>query len=433
MGDKRKKYDKKKEAQLPVPKYGKIDQTAPSTPTCAWKRSSLKQDEIKLLVVANLLQDQDFINWRSSYGNPWPLEEYPDEMVMLYPEELNIEEIMARLRQMFKNVGEIPTIVREFCITNLPKPEDVNLYCSALPPPGSENICEAAPRVHTTESAESDDEEEEALKASSRSSFDVVEDFEVKARPFDKAGSSSGSMKRAADEDLEAAIPPSPRKKRSIAAKRAIKKFVITKDVPLAVITYEEGQDPEDQVLLACDYITIVSTKDEFGGLQVLELMIDVEEAAALAEQDRLPAIEEVIEIEDDLEPLVANLVGVRTTQRTEVVVKACDDCAATIQAAPKNPTLTIKPPRLTGEPPLKLRRSTRKSFGVDFGGHNLKLVTDGSSHSVQNDVILSLTDVVVPSLEQQVPEDVFVTTSGTMATLAALEPGVEIEAGKVF
>nr|XP_034588193.1 uncharacterized protein LOC117850480 [Setaria viridis] len=43
-------------------------------------------------------------------------------------------------------------------------------------------------------------------------------------------------------------------------------------------------------------------------------------------------------------------------------------------------------------------------------------------------DVILSLTDVVVPAPEQQISEEVAVTTSGTVATLVAPEPEAEIE-----
>lgn len=169
-------------------------------------------------------------------------------------------------------------------------------------------------------------------------------------------------MKCATDEDLEAAIPSPPKKKWSIAAKRAVKKAVTVEDVPPAVITYEEEQDPEDRVLLARDYIITVSTKDDFDGLQVLELVMDAEKAAALAVQERLPTIEEVIEIEDDPEPPVTEVdpADARTTQRTEMVAKAGDDRATTIQAALKKPTLNIKPLRLIGEPSLKLRRSTQ-------------------------------------------------------------------------
>jgi len=40
----------------------------------------------------------------------------------LSPDELSTDEIMVRLNQMFKNVGKIPTIVREFSAANPPKP-----------------------------------------------------------------------------------------------------------------------------------------------------------------------------------------------------------------------------------------------------------------------------------------------------------------------
>ena len=58
----KKKADKKKEIQLPAPKYGKTDQSAPPTPACALKRSSLKEEDIKALLAANLLQEKDVIN-----------------------------------------------------------------------------------------------------------------------------------------------------------------------------------------------------------------------------------------------------------------------------------------------------------------------------------------------------------------------------------
>lgn len=95
--------------------------------------------------------------------------------------------------------------------------------------------------MHTTESTKSDDEEEEVLEASSSSSSDAAEDFEVKAQPSDKVGSSSRSRKCTSDNELEAAIPLPPKKNRTTAAKRAMKKFVTAEDVPLAIITYEEG------------------------------------------------------------------------------------------------------------------------------------------------------------------------------------------------
>nr|XP_034601637.1 uncharacterized protein LOC117862215 [Setaria viridis] len=94
----------------------------------------------------------------------------------------------------------------------------------------------------------------------------------------------------------------------------------------------------------------------------VLEPVMDAKKATALAVQNRLPVIKEVIKIEDDPEPPVVEVdfAGTRTTRRTEVVAKASDDRAATIQAVPKKPSPTIKPLCLTGEPSLKLKRSTR-------------------------------------------------------------------------
>lgn len=105
-----------------------------------------------------------------------------------------------------------------------------------------------------------------------------------------------------------------------------------------------------------------MSTKDGIGGMQVLEEVTEAEKATAEVVQHKLLAIEEVIEIEDDPEPPITEVdpIGVRTTQRTEAVTKAGDDRAVTLQAAPKKSSLTIKPLYLTGEPSLKLRRSSK-------------------------------------------------------------------------
>nr|TKW09561.1 hypothetical protein SEVIR_6G110800v2 [Setaria viridis] len=168
---------------------------------------------------------------------------------------------------------------------------------------------------------------------------------------------------------------------------------------------------------------------------------MDAEKAAALAMQDRLPVIEEVIKIKDDLEPPVAEVDpgSARTTQTAQAMAKASDDRATTIQAAPKKLSPTIKPLRLIGEPLLKLRILTRgfvKSSSVDLGGPSLRPVTDGGSYSVQNVTLAqaslqlenqpTTTSNLAP--EQQVPEDVVATTSGTMDTVVAPELEVEIE-----
>ena len=42
----------------------------------------LKEVDIKVLVAAHLLLGQYIINWRAAYGNPWPMETYPDEMII---------------------------------------------------------------------------------------------------------------------------------------------------------------------------------------------------------------------------------------------------------------------------------------------------------------------------------------------------------------
>ena len=79
-------------------------------------------------------------------------------------------------------------------------------------------------------------------------------------------------------------IPPPPKKKWTIVVKRAVKKSIAADNVPPKVITYEEGQDPEYHILLkGVSNVTSVSTQDDTGGLQVLELAMETEKAAALA------------------------------------------------------------------------------------------------------------------------------------------------------
>nr|TKW09893.1 hypothetical protein SEVIR_6G130800v2 [Setaria viridis] len=72
---------KGKELQLPPPKHGKTNQTAPPTPACAWKKLTMKEEEIQALEMAKLLQNQATIVWRCACSNPWPLEEYPEETI----------------------------------------------------------------------------------------------------------------------------------------------------------------------------------------------------------------------------------------------------------------------------------------------------------------------------------------------------------------
>lgn len=73
---------KGKEPQLPAPKRGKTDQTAPPNQAMAWKRSTMKDTEIQALVDAKLLQEQVVAGWRCSFGNPWMFETHPDETVV---------------------------------------------------------------------------------------------------------------------------------------------------------------------------------------------------------------------------------------------------------------------------------------------------------------------------------------------------------------
>lgn len=69
-----------------------------------------------------------------------------------------------------------------------------------------------------------------------------------------------------------------------------------------------------------------------------------------------------MINIEDDPEPPIAMMdpASVRTTLGAEAKAKLGNDHAANIQGAPKKLSPSIKLLRLTGEPSLKLRISTR-------------------------------------------------------------------------
>nr|XP_034576355.1 uncharacterized protein LOC117840010 isoform X1 [Setaria viridis] len=154
--------------------------------------------------------------------------------------------------------------------------EDVHLYCSPPPPPDAEDI-DVAPRLHTIASVtEVIEEEEKEIESFSSSDSEVTEEFVIKAWLSDKVGSSSGSSKRAAEDDLEAALAPSPRKKRTIAGKCAVKKLLTAEDVPPAIITFEEGQNPEGRVLVSKSN-TAMSTQYGHGGLQVVGEVAEAE------------------------------------------------------------------------------------------------------------------------------------------------------------
>lgn len=76
-GSKKETSRKEKEPQLPPPKCGETNQTAPPNQAKTWKRSTMKDTEIQELVDAKLLKEKAVVSWRSSYNNPWILEVHP--------------------------------------------------------------------------------------------------------------------------------------------------------------------------------------------------------------------------------------------------------------------------------------------------------------------------------------------------------------------
>nr|TKW21360.1 hypothetical protein SEVIR_4G163400v2 [Setaria viridis] len=165
-----------------------------------------------------------------------------NELSRMSPEELSVDEVMAWLRRLLKNASEILMIVREFCTSNPPS------------------------------NSEAEEEEEDKIESFSSSDSEVVEEFMLKARPSDKVGSSSGSSKHVAEDDMEAELVPPPKKNLTITVKRAVNKPLIAEDVPPPVVRE----------------------------------VTEVDRATTEVMLQQLPVIEEVIEIEDDAEHLVA-------------------------------------------------------------------------------------------------------------------------------
>nr|TKW21837.1 hypothetical protein SEVIR_4G147300v2 [Setaria viridis] len=214
-----------------------------------------------------------------------------DDPSRFSPDEIIMDEIMARLRRMFKNVSGIPTIVWEFNASHLPKPEGMIV----------------------------DDQEEEVVESSSSTSSDTAEKYEVEARQSVKDGSSSkSSNKHFAVEELEAAIPLPLKKKRTIIVKWAVKKSIAADNVPP----------------------------------KVLDEATKAEKAAAMAAQNKSPITKELIEVEDDpepqyviqVDPQVVNPAGANTTQAAEMKLKPGQDPIVDVQATPKASSSTVKP-----------------------------------------------------------------------------------------
>src|SRR5688572_17171843 len=124
------------------------------------------------------------------------------------------------------------------------------------------------------------------------------------AWPSDKAGSSSGTSKRKAENDQEAGLVPPLKKRRTVAAKRVAKKSLTAEDVRPTVITFEEGEDPKDLVLVS-NFLTDMSAQYNIGGLQVVGKEIEADKMTIEVMQQELPTIKVVIELDDGEEPPV--------------------------------------------------------------------------------------------------------------------------------
>lgn len=143
------------------------------------------------------------------------------------------------------------------------------MYFSAPPPPDSEGS-RTALRVHTTadvqKAIEEEEEESEGFSSFSSSDSEAAEKFVVKPHPSNKAGSSSKTSKRGAEDDLEAGLAPLPKRKRIVDVKRVVKKLPTADEVPPPVITFEEGQDSENRVLISCfpyHHVCLVMTLED--------------------------------------------------------------------------------------------------------------------------------------------------------------------------
>nr|XP_034576815.1 uncharacterized protein LOC117840418 [Setaria viridis] len=148
-------------------------------------------------------------------------------------EDLSMDEVMAQLKRFFKHVRRIWSIVREHYATNSPNQALVVV----------QKVIE--------EEEEEKEEESEDWSSFSRSNSEAAEKFVIKPRLSDKSRSSFGTSKREAKDDLEVGLAPPPKKTRTSAAKQVVKKSSIN-EVPPSIITFEEGQVPEDRVHVSC-------------------------------------------------------------------------------------------------------------------------------------------------------------------------------------
>nr|XP_034598475.1 uncharacterized protein LOC117859340 [Setaria viridis] len=168
--------------------------------------------------------------WRYDYSGP-------NEPSRMTSDDLSVDKVMVRLRHLFKHARMIPTIVREFCVMNPPSSEEVHLFCSAPPSPGSDGS-DAAPHVHMTVDVQrvvKEEEESKDFSSFNSSDSEAVEEFVIKARLSDKAGSSSRTSKRTAEDDLEVGLASPLKKRYTVTVKHVAKKPLTADEVPPSV------------------------------------------------------------------------------------------------------------------------------------------------------------------------------------------------------
>ncbi|XP_072149023.1 uncharacterized protein [Setaria viridis] len=189
----------------------------------------------------------------------------------------------------------------------------------------------------------------------------------------------------------------------------------IVESAPPPIITFEEGQDPE-----------------------VVAEVVKETEAAAGAVPPEVPVSGEVVMVEDGPEPPATevNPAGTEVSAQEEGRTTMAGGSQDVPQhASPRDPAPTIKPLHWVGKPSLKLQRSARISSRLGLGLSGSRSTTDDASCSVEDvapaptvalaegdsapavktgaaslvatlmhDIIDSMVDNAVPSLEPTVP-----------------------------
>ena len=68
--------------QLPELKYKTVVITKPPSQVVSWKKSKMREEDIKALEVGGLLRKKVIAGWSSAAGDAWPMEKSPDEVPM---------------------------------------------------------------------------------------------------------------------------------------------------------------------------------------------------------------------------------------------------------------------------------------------------------------------------------------------------------------